>query len=501
MGPCLRLLLALTIAWLAAASPARAEWRRAESPNFIVYSQADEDRLRQQVAQLEDYDRLLRTLTGATAPPSPNKLEVYIVRRNSQLDVVRPVSEAVGGFYTARPTGIAALVDETGSARDNETLFHEYAHHFMTQYFPGAYPPWYVEGFAEYMMTAQFRPDRIEYGNYSRDRAFFLGSNTLMSMSQLIGPRPERATALHMARYYAQSWLAVHYFFSNAERRAKLVRYLAAVARGDDSAASFERETGMTIAQMDSELSNYIRGRRITFHRAARAASAPPTVTITRLPASADDLLLLDAAARLDLEESRRATILRRIRDAALVAWSDDVYAKRVRARAEALFGDGAAADVLLQELLADAPGDSELLYLNGMRHLVAARAGIDSAANFRAAQQWFARAHRADPNHFPTLYHYAESLRNEPHYVSDNTLNILLLARELAPQVSEITLTAAHLMMSRGAFEDAEALLAPLASDVHRGSMALTARALLEAAKNRQPPGPLVFLAEEAAK
>ena len=32
-------------------------------------------------------------------------------------------------------------------------LFHEYAHHFMFQYFPAGYPSWYVEAFAETLAT------------------------------------------------------------------------------------------------------------------------------------------------------------------------------------------------------------------------------------------------------------------------------------------------------------------------------------------------------------
>lgn len=367
-----------------AVSPARAEWRRAESANFVVYSQASEARLRQQAELLEDYDRLLRALTGTTAPPAANKLQVYIVRRNSQLDVVLPVSVMVGGFYSARPTAIAALVDETGGERDNQTLFHEYTHHFMWQYFPATYPDWYIEGFAEFMMTAQFRPDQIEYGRYARDRVLLLNARNV-SASFITGP-PTVREPFFTANYYSRSWLGVHYFFSSPERRRKLRRYLEAVARGEDSVEALEREAGMTVGQLGIELGNYIRGRHIAFQRITRTPAAPPPISISALPASADDLLLPDIATRLDLDRNRRSTILQRVRDAA-VRHPDDPYARRILAQAEVLFGDGARGDVLLRELLADSPQDAELLYLRGMRHLIAARAGSDPAANHRQAQ------------------------------------------------------------------------------------------------------------------
>ena len=48
------------------ATPALATWRKAESANFIVYSQAAEAKVREQAALLEDYHSFLRLLTGVT---------------------------------------------------------------------------------------------------------------------------------------------------------------------------------------------------------------------------------------------------------------------------------------------------------------------------------------------------------------------------------------------------------------------------------------------------
>ena len=44
-------------------------------------------------------------------------------------------------------------------------LHHEYAHHFMLQYFPAIYPGWYTEGFAELIGSSKMMDDgRIGYG-------------------------------------------------------------------------------------------------------------------------------------------------------------------------------------------------------------------------------------------------------------------------------------------------------------------------------------------------
>ena len=123
----------LVAAALLSASPAFATWRKAESPNFILYSQSSEQKVRDQAALLEDYHQFLRGLTGVSEPPAPNKLRVYLVRGRDQLRIVRDVPAGIVGFYTATPSGIAAFADDRSGlsgAGDEEILFHEIAHHF-----------------------------------------------------------------------------------------------------------------------------------------------------------------------------------------------------------------------------------------------------------------------------------------------------------------------------------------------------------------------------------
>jgi hypothetical protein len=167
---------------------------------------------------------------------------------------------------------------------------------------------------------------------------------------------------------------------------------------------------------------------------------------------------------------------------------ADDPFARRVLAHAEAVYGDAAAADRLLDALIADSPNDAELLYLKGMRHLRAAEEGEDWDGEARAARPWFVRAHRADANHFQTLYRYAQSLRSEQEFVSENTANVLLLAHQLAPQVTEIRMNAAAVVIGRGDVELAETLLGPLAADPHDRGLADAARQMIEQARGHAP-------------
>lgn len=485
-------ILALVLAALAPPPAAAAEWIRAESPHFVVFAQSDAEKLRRRVAELEEFHRLLRLLTGAQAPEDPPKLSIYIVDGTGGLRQVRDVSHRVAGFYDATPHGIAAFLDRhaESSINRNQVLFHEYAHHFMLQHFPAAYPSWYVEGFAEYVMTARFEDDVIEYGDANEARAYWVGDRRRwMPFERLLFGDPYAMGGDDGAKFYAQSWLLVHYLLRDAGRLRRLNRYLVAIAEGAEPRAAFSNAFGMTATELQEEVIDYAFGRGISFTRLPRltAAEAPP-IRIERMPDSADGLLLLDAAVRLGPGD-RGEGYLRRIRAAA--EGHDDEFARRALARIEALHGDGAAADALLDRLLAEHPDDAELLYLKGMRHLAAGRRDAGRRAeHFEAAQPWFVRAHRADPGHYQTLYRYAESLSLEPEFLSENTANVLMLAHQLAPQAWGVTLSTANLLMRRGEFQAAERLLARIAVDPHRGKLAEAAAAMMVKAKARDATG-----------
>jgi len=482
-------LLLLILFW---ATPAAAEWRRAESPNFIVYGNLSESDLRQRILRLEDFDHLLRVMIAVTDPPSPNKLHVYFVQNGRDLRTVQQVPPGIAGFYTATPDGIAAFIDNSAESAGNEILFHEYAHHFMMQYRPNAYPGWYVEGFAEYFMTASFVGRRIDIGTYSPGRAYLIMQGQWLPMDQILYGEPQSFRGDALGQFYAQAWLTTHYFYSTPERQAALGRYLVAL-RGDNPRSALQAATGMDVAALTAELHRYIGHGSIDYRRMTRPeGETPPPVTIASLPRAADDLIVYEAALRVGIADAQGPDYLARIR-ALAARHPGDPFAERVLAHAELLYGDAAAADRLLDHLLAGAPNDAELLYLKGMRYLVAAEKGDQWDADARTARTWFGRAHQADGNHYQTLFRYAQSLRRDPSYASENNLNVLLLAHQLAPQVAAITMNAAALMIGRGSGDErlAISLLRPLAADPHNTGLAHAAREMIERAEARaaHPP------------
>lgn len=482
----IRLLLAVLGLLLPAV--AQAEWRRAESANFVVYGNVAESQLRERVVLLEDFDRLLRMLASGDEGRSP-KLHIYMISGIGDLRMIRPVPDGIAGYYIATDDGIAAFVDGRAEGRGNETLLHEYTHHFMRQHMHAAYPLWYVEGFAEYFSTVRFASRHIDIGDYSRGRAYQILSGQWLPMERVLAGGTAGLSREAMSAYYAQSWLLVHYFHSNPQRQQALARLLRASRRGGDARSALQAATGLTPEQLTEELRRYIRPGTITYRRAPRGGGAPTAVTVTAMPPATGDLILYEAALRVGIVEENRQPYLQRIR-AAAARYPDDPFAMRVLAHAELLHGDENAADRLLDRLLAPSPNDADLLYLKGMRYLVAAQSDSPPEGAAASARTWFARARAADPNHYQALARYVESLRGGAEFDSDEARDLLVEASRLAPQVASIALNTANVLINRGDYDQAIRLLTPLAVNPHDQGLADIARRLIALALEQRTNG-----------
>jgi predicted Zn-dependent protease len=217
-------------------------------------------------------------------------------------------------------------------------------------------------------------------------------------------------------------------------------------------------------------------------------------VTVTRLSAAADRMLPLDLRLRLGrYEESERQSLLSEVRTLG-AEYSGDAFAVMTLARAEVMLGDPAAARTLLGPLLAAEPENATVLYLMGFSHMQDTHPNAsDRETSLTEARLYFARAFRADPQHVPTLYRYAQTYFSLPGPMAVNQLNILMEAYNLAPQVSAISMTSALALLEVERFDEAIPILRALASEPHGNALSARARELLTQAEERRriaPPG-----------
>ena len=474
-------LVLLALAEAVVAAPAHAEWLKAETAHFRVHGDVSEARIREQAAILEDYRNLLIGSTNVAddAPGAP--LDIYLVNRISEAVPFGKVDSMVAGYYAATDGGTAAFV--ANSDLGLATLLHEYAHHFMLGARASAYPAWYREGFAEYFMTATFKPDRIEVGKINPMRGYTLGGGIWLPFEQLLAQSYRRGSPESAGMFYAQSWALTHYLFRTPGGPEKLDAYLAAINKGVDPVKAFEAHVDPDIKRFNKTLRGYLSSRQATYTISKRPRATPATVRVSRLPAAADDLLLPMVHLELfPLSDSTRNAATDVVTKAA-ARHPDDPLAARALALLAWRLGNedaGARLDALLQA----APDDpSLLLWRSGTMP------GTTPEAQ-SAALRLLVRAFKARPDDWRVLRAYA--IRKGAHAgpLAKNDLDVLSEAWLLAPQVEGVALDYATALVHLDRFAAAARVLAPLASDPHNSDLASFAQRLRERAEAQDKDG-----------
>lgn len=476
---------------LSAPQTALADWRRAETAHFIVYSNGSERNLRDYAARLERFDALLRRVTSVTSGADGlRKLPVYLVEDGRELRIVQPdLPEGVDGFYRASPYDIRAILIR---GQEDDLLLHEYTHHYMSRNSPGSYPGWFREGYAEYFATATVDArgkSTIGYPHLGRLRT--LQEQRWLPLADLLTASPMTLDGQQRRWvFYAQAWLLTHYLLSDAERQQRFGAYLTDLSGGADPVEAFLTRFQTTPDAFARDLRAYMnRGLRY-----AELTMAPldPQMTVTMLPDSADDVLLIGLNIRERAAGSEDAALLARAR-AAAARHPGDALALTVLANAEITLGDPAAAEPLLQQVLALEPANVEALLMVARRRISAAEEAQDDTqmfALYREAQTLLGRGFAADPTDYRVLAELAQIRQLAADYPNENDLETWRLAVEYAPQVLNLRGQAADAMIAAGRDNEAEAYLLPIANDPHGGRNTDWARDRLAAIHARRAAG-----------
>ena len=457
-------------------------WKRAESARFVVHSDGDEGVLRDYAVKLEDFDMVLRSLHGMRIDQvPPRKLDVYLLNDLRAMRRTQPkADETLRGYYSADSDDIVcvAMRGRVSNVETDDTVLHEYVHHFMKQYFNYAYAPWLLEGYAEYFMTTEFKGDDILIGKFNTNRAFWVMNAKWMPLGDLLTKSPWEI-ASPGENYYPLAWLLTHYLMSDPLRYAQLTAYMKAVGDGTPAVAAMEGATGKSLTALTADLKAYTLSElpvRVFTRKRKRAVEVSTVV----MPASADDLLLEKVRMVSGVDSADKAVFIDDIRKRA-ARHPGDRLAELTLARAEMLAGTLPACQAVLDRRLAVAPDDNEALELKALALM--AQGDDDPAlkpALYKDASRLLGKAFQVDGNRYQTLLGYAKSRQISPGYPSDNVMEGLLLANELAPQVSQVTLTAVQALAMRGDYRQAVVLLKPLANDPHGGGGGEAARKML---------------------
>jgi hypothetical protein len=258
----------LLAAFLGTATPCAAEWRRIDTPNFVVVGDVGERTLRGIAVQFEGFrETLTRVLTErATATPVPTVVIVFPSDRafNPFKPTYQGKPMAIAGLFVSNQNAnhIAVLAD---SGEDGlRIVFHEYAHLVVSNVMRNV-PAWLSEGLAEFYSTYQVSDGGREavLGRPIVDHLLRLQDTKLLKLDDLLNVDHQSPLYNEEDRssvFYAQSWALTHRILMGEPRRStELGTYLQRVSEGAAPMQAWQQTFGT--ANMDRELGDYVRRR------------------------------------------------------------------------------------------------------------------------------------------------------------------------------------------------------------------------------------------------
>jgi hypothetical protein len=476
-------ILFAALAALLAPAAAQAEWRKYETAHFQVYSQESEKEATRLAEGLEKIDGLMRLATSLKPDTKPVKVRIYQV--GSEDEVERALGEkdsGVAGFYNNNIFGPFAVTPRHTSSGDNLftaelVLHHEYAHHFMLQYFPAIYPGWYVEGFAELIGSSTIMPDgRVAYGMPARHRGDAISSDWV-SLEELLTKSPEQIQNFDL---YGQGWAMTHFFTFSKTRAPQMRAYLGLLHTGKSSAEAAKTAFG-DLAALNREAHLYLLGGNFAYKpvevplakplvQKVEAVDPSEAALIPEIIAFRDDDLaeLRKDSARVRQYKLREENIARIRAKAAL--YPNAPFALHMLATTEYVAGNCPAAEAAADRLLAIQPGHIRGMVMKSL--CLAKRAGSLSgpaqAAQAQQARALALKANRADPDDALPLLAFYESFHSAGLKAPPAAVEALADASATLPHDTRIRLLLVDELAGQHHWAAAIQWLMPIANDTH---------------------------------
>lgn len=470
--------------WPIAAS---AEWREAKTPHFLIYSQGSDKSLRERARRLEAVHYLMLRANDVTEDPHPYRVRVYVVSSVRDIwKMMEKPDQNVAGLYRPRTEGPVAFVPESEESGLNSqiVLFHEYAHHFMLQNFPVAYPSWYVEGFAELVSTASFeQADKITYGKVADHRSYEFEGRVVNARDMLMEAYrdKERRGGLN----YGDAWLLTHYLTRSRERAGQLRAYLAAFNRGA-SAAEATNAFG-DLGKLSRDVSTYLSAASFGYVAIPLPEAIGQNIDVRVLGADEAALLPLVMEFTKPMPKAEAQAFLARV-ESETAKFPTSRHALALRAEVELDSDAIDRAATTTDQLLALAPEDARAHYWTGAALLAQAKAAKgDTSATLKAARHEIVAANKLDsddPLPLMAFYHVSAMLGAR----AQNAIDALARAQEIVPQDAGLRLTLASALIASGDKPRAARLLRPLAFSPHKEAGAAEAQKLLDALEGPAP-------------
>jgi len=222
-----------------------------------VLTNARPEVARRSLKKLSRFLRLAKGVTGLSLPPQP--ITLHLFDRRAQYQAFAGAGTA--GHAVPAPHRYYIALGSDFPEWTTEILFHEVVHLLLFG-MREPLPPWYHEGYAEYLASAIMRPGVATLGRPLPDRVGTLRSREPMPLIRLFGAR--NAFSLppgEVSLYYAEAWAFVHFTQVSVQRDRRapqLSRFLRLLAEGEGVGEAFASAFEVTVGTVE---------RRYRLHR------------------------------------------------------------------------------------------------------------------------------------------------------------------------------------------------------------------------------------------
>jgi len=473
------------IAALFFAMPAHADWHVAESDHFVVYADDRWQDVQNFGEALERYHAALNVLQlrENTVPSPSNRLTVFVVGSAGKVrKLAGDNANNVAGFYVPRAGASRAFVPSISmSGRETDfsvtVLLHEYAHHFMFNNFGIPAPAWFVEGFAEYVSTTEFKSNgEWIFGYPQKDRAYSVNNGQKIPIEALL--TTDVSEIRDGGAFYGWSWALTHMLYSDPKKRGDQIQaYLREINSGTENLEAARRHFG-DLAELESNLRRYVRGS-MGYSKSDLTLAYAQDIRITDLSSYEGELveLTLERIARYEPEATRdKLRSLAERGEGTAESWYQLAEIEFALNHKEEAGYDFSAAEAAVDRALALDGNHVRANLLKGRLLLEPFDHGDDpDPANWAAAREYIGKANRLDPADPLALYDFANSYLREGASHPQMT-DALKMAFSLAPEAAEVRFAYATQLAREGRYDDAIFLLKVLANNPHgdRGAKAV---------------------------
>jgi len=440
------------------------DWFRAESQHFIVYSDSKQEHVSLLLHRLERFDHLLRLYTKTEHKTGP-KLTFYYQSRVNDLDRINKNQPAYAiGLYTSCPLGVQGFgthmyygtntlpLEKQPENEGLSYIFEAYARHFLYRYTDLRTPTWYIDGFAQYFANTRFSDTQTvvgmppksvkDYLNFlTSGNAYSLDYKDILLENNSKGRNVGGIAGLQL-EFQAKSWVLTHYILSSSENIQHFRTYIRLTSQGTEPTAAFEQAFGYKVSKLSNQLSKY---RRLSAEalKLNLTTGATEEIRFSSLPASANTLLLADAALKSCPGAEQGASLLKAIR-AEAKKYPDSDYAQLILSRAQIEWGN--PQDALPYLTRAAQGNNTEAFYLLGSAHLRLAEQnqGDTQKNHFAIAQENLLKVRALNPQSAEAFYAFFKAGVQSRNIPTEEVLQSAVEAMKLAPEISSYTRAAA---------------------------------------------------------